>query len=66
MGYWTSKFLCDGGAKLLGVAEIDGSIYNPNGLDAESVKAHIREHGGVKGYPDAEYTERDEVIYTAW
>lgn len=29
VGYWASKFFVEGGAKLVGVAEFDGSIYSP-------------------------------------
>jgi glutamate dehydrogenase (NAD(P)+) len=29
VGYWASKFFVEKGAKLIGVAEFDGSIYNP-------------------------------------
>lgn len=28
VGYWASKFFIEEGAKLVGVAEFDGSIYN--------------------------------------
>lgn len=28
VGYWASKFFVEAGAKLVGVAEFDGSIYN--------------------------------------
>ena len=66
IGYWTSRFLAEDGAKLIGVSEIDGSIMNREGLDVEKVTAYIQEKGGVKGYPDAEYTPKDEAIYMAW
>ena len=35
VGYWASKYFTEEGSKLIGVAEVDGSIYNPNGLDYE-------------------------------
>ncbi len=35
VGYWASKFFVEEGAKLVGVAEFDGSIYNENGIDPE-------------------------------
>ena len=33
VGYWASKYFTEDGNKLIGVAEYDGSIYNPNGID---------------------------------
>lgn len=40
---------------MIGVAEIDGSIYNPNGFNYQEVADYIRVNGGVKGFPGAEY-----------
>lgn len=31
VGYWTAKFLTEKGAKLIGVLEYEGGIYNENG-----------------------------------
>lgn len=33
VGYWASKFFVEAGARLVGVAEVGGSIYNPDGID---------------------------------
>jgi len=33
VGHWASKFFVEAGAKLVGVAEYNGSIYNPDGID---------------------------------
>jgi glutamate dehydrogenase (NAD(P)+) len=33
VGYYASKYFSGEDCKLIGVAEIDGSIYNPNGLN---------------------------------
>lgn len=33
VGYFASKFFSEAGAKLIGVAEADGSIYDSNGID---------------------------------
>jgi glutamate dehydrogenase (NAD(P)+) len=38
VGYWASKYFIEEGAKLIGVAEIDGSIYNPEGIDYAELK----------------------------
>jgi glutamate dehydrogenase (NAD(P)+) len=35
VGYWASKYFTEEGSRLIGVAEIDGSIYNPNGINFE-------------------------------
>ena len=32
VGYWAAKFLEEAGAKIVGVGEYNGSIYNANGF----------------------------------
>lgn len=66
VGYWASKYFTEDGLKMIGVAEYDGSIYNPNGIDVEELKAYITEHKGLKGFPNAEFLEKEEAIYMPW
>jgi glutamate dehydrogenase (NAD(P)+) len=53
VGYHTAKYLQEGGAKLIGFAEFEGSIYNESGLDLEGVVAHRRETGSILDFPGA-------------
>jgi len=56
VGYHAAKFLEEeDGAKIVGIIERDGAIYDPNGLPTERVKQYIIENGGVRGFPGAEY-----------
>lgn len=66
VGSWTSQYFCEEGAKLVGVAEVDGSIYNPEGIDFNEVKDYIRENKGVKGFPNAEFFHNEDAIYKPW
>jgi glutamate dehydrogenase (NAD(P)+) len=66
VGYWASKFFTEEGAKLVGVAEFDGSIYNPEGIDYQELRKHIDTHKGVKGFPGATYFEKEDAIYKNW
>jgi glutamate dehydrogenase (NAD(P)+) len=50
VGYWASKFFVEEGAKLVGVSEMGGSIYDPNGIDVEALKQHLDEHKTMQGY----------------
>jgi len=52
------------GAKLIGVAEWDGSIYNAEGIDPEDLLNYKNNKKGIKGYPKAkEYWENESAIY---
>ncbi len=56
VGYHAAKFLEEeDGCKITGIIERDGALVNEKGLHIESVKAHIAQHGGIRGFADAEY-----------
>lgn len=66
VGYHVAKFLQEeDGAKIIGIVEWDGALVDENGLDVESVKQHIMEHGGVKGYGGATYVENGASVLEA-
>lgn len=53
VGYYTAKYMTEAGAKMIGVAEYDGSIYNEKGIDLEDLMQYKNEKGGVDGYDKA-------------
>ena len=58
VGYHAAKFLAEeDGCKIISIIERDGGIHSADGLNPDDVLAHIREHGGVKGFAGATYTE---------
>ncbi|WP_263790154.1 Glu/Leu/Phe/Val family dehydrogenase [Salinibacter sp.] len=57
VGYHAARFLEDGGAKIVGIAEIEGAIHDPDGLDVDDVVAHREETGSILGFADAENIE---------
>ena len=60
VGYHAAKFFQAGGAVLVGLAESEGAITNPDGLDIEAVMAHRREHRTILGFPGARDLPRRE------
>ncbi|MEO0622756.1 MAG: Glu/Leu/Phe/Val dehydrogenase dimerization domain-containing protein [Pseudomonadota bacterium] len=58
VGYHAAKFLeQEDGCKIVGIGERDGAVLNPDGLSVETVREHLMETGGVKGYPRGAYRE---------
>ena len=60
VGYFAARFFQEGGAVLVGLAESEGAIANPKGLDIESVMAHRLERGTLLGFPGATDLPRRE------
>jgi len=54
VGSFAARFLEEGGALIVGIAEREGAIHAPAGLDVEAVIAHRLETGSILGFPDAE------------
>jgi glutamate dehydrogenase (NAD(P)+) len=61
VGYHSAKFLSEGGAVLVGIAEYDGALYNPKGLDIEDIMRHRKETGHTSNYSKAENFERSQA-----
>jgi len=53
VGYHAAKFFQQGGAALVGLAEREGAIANPKGLDLEAVMAHRRATKSILHFPGA-------------
>lgn len=53
VGYHAAKFLQEGGAVLVGLAEYEGAICKGTGIDIEQIMAHRRETGSILDFPGA-------------
>ena len=59
VGYYAAKFVEEAGAKVVAIAEYEGAIYNPKGLDVEEVFRHRRESGSILSFPEAKNFEKN-------
>ncbi|TMV82091.1 Glu/Leu/Phe/Val dehydrogenase, partial [Thioclava sp. BHET1] len=56
VGYHAALFLSqEDGCRITGIAERDGGLYDPAGLDVAAVHDWMQRHGGVTGYPGGSY-----------
>ncbi|MCH8294060.1 Glu/Leu/Phe/Val dehydrogenase [Candidatus Poribacteria bacterium] len=53
VGYHAAKFLQESGAVVVGLAEHDGGIHAPEGLDVEAVLAHRNDTGSILNFSGA-------------
>lgn len=50
------------GCKIVGVSDIQGGIYNENGLDVDAVLEHIKQKRFLKGFPDAQEIDNQALL----
>jgi glutamate dehydrogenase (NAD(P)+) len=53
VGFHTAKFFRAYGAKVIGMAEFEGAIYNEDGLNEEEVAKHRKATGSILNFPGA-------------
>ncbi len=57
VGYHAANFLQKDGAVVVGIAEREGGVYNPAGIEVEELLEHRKETGSVLGFPDCQNIE---------
>jgi glutamate dehydrogenase (NAD(P)+) len=53
VGFHAAKFFREGGAKVIALAEFEGAIMNPDGLNEEEVFQHRKKTGSILNFPGA-------------
>ena len=53
VGYHSAKFFREHGAKVIGLAEYEGAIFNAGGLNEEDVFQHRKATGSILNFPGA-------------
>ncbi len=62
VGYHAAKFLQEGGAVIVGLAEYEGAIHNPKGLDVDAVVEYRRARESIVDFPGAENLESKAAL----
>lgn len=65
VGYHSAKYMTEAGAKLVGVAEIEGSIYDPAGIDLEALMDYREENGSIIGFGETKELEDNNAVLEA-
>ncbi|MBK8088737.1 MAG: Glu/Leu/Phe/Val dehydrogenase [Chitinophagaceae bacterium] len=59
VGYHSAKFFQQAGAKIVALAEYEGSIYNYDGLDVDAVVQHRKNTKSILNFPGASNCEKN-------
>ncbi len=65
VGYYAAKYLTQAGAVMVGVAEIDGSIYSKKGIDLEKLMEYKKEKGGIVGFEGTKTLKNSSAVLEA-
>jgi len=64
VGSNAARLMAEAGYKIIGIAEVDGGLYNPNGIDMEALWEFRQRNGTIHGFPGAEKYDRAELLVT--
>jgi len=62
VGSFAARFLHEGGAKVVGVTDVSGGVWNPEGLDIAALHRWNADHKEVAGFPGADPLTNDELL----
>lgn len=64
VGYYSAKYLQEAGAKIVGIAEYNGGIWNEDGIDVEDIKTYQLVNKGFLGYEKGTFIEDAKSLLT--
>jgi glutamate dehydrogenase (NAD(P)+) len=62
VGSNAAQLMAQKGYKIIGIAEFDGGLYNPNGIDIDALIEHRRRNGSIVGFKGAEPADPQDLI----
>ncbi len=65
VGSVTAHHLHQLGVKVTHVCDVFGGLYNPKGINIDSLLEHVGKSGMVVDFPEAEPFDKDEILYAA-
>ncbi len=57
VGYYSALYLHQSGAKIIGVAEYNGGLYDENGIDVVALKQYQHERGTLEGFEKGKFVK---------
>ena len=64
VGSNAAKLMAESGYKIIGLLEVDGGLYNKNGMDVNALWEFRQRNGTIHGFPGAEPADPAELLVT--
>ena len=62
VGSNAAKYLYDGGQRIIAVSDVNGGIYNPEGIDINKLIEYVKETGSLKGFEGSESILNEQLL----
>ncbi|HEX6079979.1 MAG TPA: Glu/Leu/Phe/Val dehydrogenase [Methylomirabilota bacterium] len=62
VGGTAARLLWNDGCTIAGIADVNGGVWNPDGIDVRQLQAHVAEAGSVAGFPGGEPISNEEAL----
>ena len=62
VGSWAARLAAFEGFPVVAVSDVEGCLYNGDGLDVEAISAYRAEHGTFDNFDGAEILPRDDIL----
>ncbi len=62
VGSISARLMHELGCKVVGLSDINGGVYNPNGIDVPQALHYSKEHGTLVGLPGADAVSNAELL----
>ena len=62
VGSYAAKFLEEYGCKVIAVSDVSGGLYDPNGLDINSLFDHNKKHRTIDGFGGGEKITNEQLL----
>jgi len=64
VGSNAALLMAEAGYRIIGIAEVEGGLFNKNGIDVEALSQHRQRNRTLKGFPGAEAADPAELLTT--
>lgn len=62
VGSISAKLLAEQGCKVVGISDVNGGCYNPNGIDIEKAIEYVKQNKTLTGLPDVDHLTNEALL----